>query len=170
MHTSPHAYAGTSNLFASYLAGVSISWWDTEVPHISTASGAMPSLHVPTGVSAKAPKLSKDAPQQSYEADSGDEQQDTHPPVIDDIGSEKADTTPTSSDSAGPKATSESDTGASRCTGQSIYDESYSKQSSGSSNHYSSHPSALPFPSHNSSPDPSYGVASSTPSSWPLRK
>lgn len=27
------SYAGTSNLFAAYLSGVSISWWDSEVPH-----------------------------------------------------------------------------------------------------------------------------------------
>lgn len=26
-------YAGTSNLFAAYLAGAAISWWDSEVPH-----------------------------------------------------------------------------------------------------------------------------------------
>ena len=26
-------YAGTSNLFAAYLAGASINWWDSEVPH-----------------------------------------------------------------------------------------------------------------------------------------
>lgn len=26
-------YAGTSNLFASYIAGACISWWDAEVPH-----------------------------------------------------------------------------------------------------------------------------------------
>jgi len=29
------SYAGTSNLFAAYLAGATISWWDAEVPHIS---------------------------------------------------------------------------------------------------------------------------------------
>jgi len=29
------SYAGTSNLFAAYLAGAVISWWDTEVPHVS---------------------------------------------------------------------------------------------------------------------------------------
>ncbi|KAK0124382.1 hypothetical protein ONS95_009345 [Cadophora gregata] len=29
-------YAGTSNLFAAYLAGASVSWWDSEVPHIET--------------------------------------------------------------------------------------------------------------------------------------
>ena len=35
-------YAGTSNLFAAYLADVSISWWDSEVPHDSLqASGLM---------------------------------------------------------------------------------------------------------------------------------
>jgi hypothetical protein len=27
------SYAGTSNLFAAYLAGAMVSWWDTEVPH-----------------------------------------------------------------------------------------------------------------------------------------
>lgn len=27
-------YAGTSNLFAAYVAGASISWWDSEVPHL----------------------------------------------------------------------------------------------------------------------------------------
>ncbi|XWX00514.1 hypothetical protein V2A60_008534 [Cordyceps javanica] len=27
------SYAGTSNLFAAYIAGASISWWDSEVPH-----------------------------------------------------------------------------------------------------------------------------------------
>lgn len=29
-------YAGTSNLFAAYLAGASISWWDSEVLHLSS--------------------------------------------------------------------------------------------------------------------------------------
>ncbi|GAO52479.1 hypothetical protein SAICODRAFT_73604 [Saitoella complicata NRRL Y-17804] len=27
------AYAGTSNLFAAYIAGAAISWWDADVPH-----------------------------------------------------------------------------------------------------------------------------------------
>jgi hypothetical protein len=27
-------YAGTSSLFAAYVAGASISWWDSEVPHL----------------------------------------------------------------------------------------------------------------------------------------
>lgn len=38
------SYAGTSNLFAAYLAGVVISWWDSEVPHLKpTQEGsAMP--------------------------------------------------------------------------------------------------------------------------------
>lgn len=37
-------YAGTSNLFAAYIAGASISWWDSEVPHAAikpTASEAI---------------------------------------------------------------------------------------------------------------------------------
>ncbi|KFY93818.1 hypothetical protein V500_03511 [Pseudogymnoascus sp. VKM F-4518 (FW-2643)] len=29
-------YAGTSNLFAAYLAGASVSWWDSEVPHLDS--------------------------------------------------------------------------------------------------------------------------------------
>jgi Kef-type K+ transport system membrane component KefB len=29
-------YAGTSNLFAAYLAGAIVSWWDTELPHLTT--------------------------------------------------------------------------------------------------------------------------------------
>ncbi|KAH6622182.1 Sodium/hydrogen exchanger family-domain-containing protein [Boeremia exigua] len=33
-------YAGTSNLFAAYIAGASISWWDSEVPHTDTSPGA----------------------------------------------------------------------------------------------------------------------------------
>ncbi|KAL9079915.1 MAG: hypothetical protein Q9157_001254 [Trypethelium eluteriae] len=32
--TTAASYAGTSNLFAAYLAGAIISWWDTEVPHV----------------------------------------------------------------------------------------------------------------------------------------
>jgi len=31
-------YAGTSNLFAAYLAGASVSWWDSEVPHLNKPS------------------------------------------------------------------------------------------------------------------------------------
>ncbi|TVY84818.1 Na(+)/H(+)-K(+) antiporter GerN [Lachnellula suecica] len=36
-------YAGTSNLFAVYLAGASVSWWDSEVPHFeAVAEGGTP--------------------------------------------------------------------------------------------------------------------------------
>lgn len=38
------SYAGTSNLFASYIAGAVISWWDSEVPHLEhppTQSGGV---------------------------------------------------------------------------------------------------------------------------------
>lgn len=31
-------YAGTSNLFAAYLSGAAVSWWDSEVPHLHPAS------------------------------------------------------------------------------------------------------------------------------------
>lgn len=33
-------YAGTSNLFAAYIAGASISWWDSEVPHVAQKTKA----------------------------------------------------------------------------------------------------------------------------------
>lgn len=33
------SYAGTSNLFAAYVAGAIVSWWDSEVPHFSVAPG-----------------------------------------------------------------------------------------------------------------------------------
>lgn len=29
------SYAGSSNLFASYIAGATISWWDSELPHVT---------------------------------------------------------------------------------------------------------------------------------------
>ena len=44
-------YAGTSNLFAAYLAGASISWWDSEVTH--TLIGR--NVSTPTPVAEKAP-------------------------------------------------------------------------------------------------------------------
>jgi hypothetical protein len=33
-------YAGTSNLFAAYIAGAAISWWDSEVPHPASSKPA----------------------------------------------------------------------------------------------------------------------------------
>lgn len=49
-------YAGTSNLFSAYLAGASISWWDSEVPHLDSAkvgcSHDSPSSPVEHGTSA----------------------------------------------------------------------------------------------------------------------
>jgi Kef-type K+ transport system membrane component KefB len=35
-------YAGTSNLFAAYLAGAAVSWWDSEVVHLETAAESTP--------------------------------------------------------------------------------------------------------------------------------
>lgn len=44
-------YAGTSNLFAAYIAGASITWWDSEVPHLpcETLSAATPAPRTHTG-------------------------------------------------------------------------------------------------------------------------
>lgn len=38
-------YAGTSNLFAAYLAGASVSWWDSEVLHYSAIKSIVFSLN-----------------------------------------------------------------------------------------------------------------------------
>ena len=35
-------YAGTSNLFAAYIAGATISWWDSELPHANVQIDAKP--------------------------------------------------------------------------------------------------------------------------------
>ncbi|RYN58174.1 hypothetical protein AA0114_g2284 [Alternaria tenuissima] len=35
-------YAGTSNLFAAYIAGASISWWDSDVPHPASTLATTP--------------------------------------------------------------------------------------------------------------------------------
>jgi Kef-type K+ transport system membrane component KefB len=35
-------YAGTSNLFAAWIAGAVISWWDSEVPHVDVKTQAVP--------------------------------------------------------------------------------------------------------------------------------
>ncbi|MCJ1403604.1 hypothetical protein MMC11_006827 [Xylographa trunciseda] len=45
------SFAGTSNLFAAYLAGASISWWDSELPHswfkdVREDIGAYPSVRL----------------------------------------------------------------------------------------------------------------------------
>lgn len=36
------SYAGTSNLFAAYIAGAVVSWWDSEMPHPTHLQGAKP--------------------------------------------------------------------------------------------------------------------------------
>lgn len=38
-YTTAASYAGISNLFAAYLAGVAITWWDAEVPHVLKTEG-----------------------------------------------------------------------------------------------------------------------------------
>ncbi|KAM5356483.1 hypothetical protein ACJ41O_003129 [Fusarium nematophilum] len=35
-------FAGTSSLLAAYIAGATISWWDSEVPHVSNRSSSSP--------------------------------------------------------------------------------------------------------------------------------
>ncbi len=47
-------YAGTSNLFAAYIAGAAISWWDSEVAHFVGAGAAQISDAQPEGNEAEA--------------------------------------------------------------------------------------------------------------------
>jgi len=42
------SYAGTSNLFAAYLAGAIISWWDSDAPHVKSLEGAEGNSHCST--------------------------------------------------------------------------------------------------------------------------
>ncbi|CAI6333939.1 unnamed protein product [Periconia digitata] len=54
------SYAGTSNLFAAYIAGATVSWWDSEVPH--------PSEHINTPPAQNTPSHHDEAPDQEQEA------------------------------------------------------------------------------------------------------
>jgi Kef-type K+ transport system membrane component KefB len=38
---SGSTWAGTSNLFAAYIAGATISWWDSELPHVQQRPGPL---------------------------------------------------------------------------------------------------------------------------------
>ncbi|KAJ4324149.1 hypothetical protein N0V94_001505 [Neodidymelliopsis sp. IMI 364377] len=71
-------YAGTSNLFAAYIAGATISWWDSEIPHARLATTAK-SIHshdmavTVTGLCESAPSNAKNEsnvtkPEQSIQA------------------------------------------------------------------------------------------------------
>ncbi|KFY04013.1 hypothetical protein O988_01059 [Pseudogymnoascus sp. VKM F-3808] len=50
-------YAGTSNLFAAYLAGASISWWDSEVSHIDATTRS--SLSEPSSSAVEQSRIAK---------------------------------------------------------------------------------------------------------------
>jgi hypothetical protein len=49
------AYAGTSSLFAAYIAGATISWWDSEVPHPTHRAGAAQANPTETGTNRPVP-------------------------------------------------------------------------------------------------------------------
>ncbi|KAI8940756.1 hypothetical protein NX059_002021 [Plenodomus lindquistii] len=60
-------YAGTSNLFAAYIAGASISWWDSELSHPSS-SHAQPSLTAANAKKMKATPQASDQPPDTQRA------------------------------------------------------------------------------------------------------
>lgn len=69
------SYAGTSNLFAAYLAGATISWWDTELPHPSQQASSPPDKH---GVDTNASKGSTAISEPAVEGTNGIEVFETY--------------------------------------------------------------------------------------------
>ncbi|KAF2028468.1 hypothetical protein EK21DRAFT_101794 [Setomelanomma holmii] len=51
-------YAGTSNLFAAYIAGASLSWWDTELPHPAIKDASSSSIQAQEIKAGRAPRAS----------------------------------------------------------------------------------------------------------------
>ncbi|KAM0354209.1 hypothetical protein ACHAPU_001247 [Fusarium lateritium] len=43
-------FAGTSNLLAAYIAGATVSWWDSDVPHLKTQIISVNDNHTPEGI------------------------------------------------------------------------------------------------------------------------
>lgn len=70
-------YAGTSNLFAAYIAGATISWWDSDVPHPAARKVAPQTARAGKGT--RAPGDTLDNPtNQKHTTDSAD---DSVPPA-----------------------------------------------------------------------------------------
>ena len=68
---SAASYAGTSNLFAAYLAGAAVSWWDSEVN--STGETTTPSTSEPQNEHSPTTPSSGKASQEGGKATSGNE-------------------------------------------------------------------------------------------------
>ncbi|KAG4436183.1 hypothetical protein IFR05_008343 [Cadophora sp. M221] len=76
-------YAGTSNLFAAYLAGASVSWWDSEVPHVeAVVESPSPSTSQPDNSVTTSPLTDPQARDQATR--SSDSAENTTPPKIHD--------------------------------------------------------------------------------------
>jgi hypothetical protein len=72
-------YAGTSNLFAAYLAGAMVSWWDTEVPHpIVRSAGKQPASDdaTPARSETEQPVLKPDDASKSFKQTDNDHVED----------------------------------------------------------------------------------------------
>ncbi|XPS99247.1 hypothetical protein M3J09_008426 [Ascochyta lentis] len=61
-------YAGTSNLFAAYIAGATISWWDSEVPHVEFKTESEPSKEKAKAVPTSSGGLSREIAEGSVHA------------------------------------------------------------------------------------------------------
>ena len=63
-------YAGTSNLFAAYLAGASVSWWDSEVPHVEAGKQSPTQASSQQDTSVTAPASTETSRQDNVAGDS----------------------------------------------------------------------------------------------------
>ncbi|KAH7360618.1 Sodium/hydrogen exchanger family-domain-containing protein [Rhexocercosporidium sp. MPI-PUGE-AT-0058] len=77
-------YAGTSNLFAAYLAGASVSWWDSEVPHVEAGvKGPSPSSsQQESAVNTNPSTESPESPARDQAARDSDRAENTTSPTI----------------------------------------------------------------------------------------
>jgi hypothetical protein len=78
-------YAGTSNLFAAYLAGAMVSWWDTEVSHsVIRSAESQPTTNNATSTQAKqsSPVPEPDDPAENPSQTSLDPGEDTTSGVV----------------------------------------------------------------------------------------
>lgn len=57
-------YAGTSNLFVAYITGASISWWDSEVPHLPFKPSSTETPSIVTPATESSPAVQKDISRQ----------------------------------------------------------------------------------------------------------
>ncbi|CAK7233486.1 hypothetical protein SBRCBS47491_008625 [Sporothrix bragantina] len=129
------SYAGTSNLFAAYIAGAALSWWDSETPVSSspTSTPSSPTSGTSTPVSASTPTspiispVRPSSPIESKDNISQAARRMTPPPEPEErravTRQQKATQTPVPSASTPPKETSQ--TLHNPCSGTAVFEHYY---------------------------------------------